>query len=88
MPWTELNNALAITQFYFSPSINPKNVSDSFGGTQDNGTQKYSGMLKWEDVVCGDGREVNWGHPKPRQEDSVPLHPLLNSYDDRYRRGA
>jgi uncharacterized repeat protein (TIGR01451 family) len=55
VPWTELNDALAITQFYFSPSINPKNVSDSFGGTQDNGTQKYSGMLTWEDVVCGDG---------------------------------
>lgn len=55
VPWTELNDALAITQFYFSPSINPNNVSDSFGGTQDNGTQKYSGMLTWEDVVCGDG---------------------------------
>jgi hypothetical protein len=30
-------------------------LSDSFGGTQDNGTQKYSGMLTWEDVVFGDG---------------------------------
>jgi uncharacterized repeat protein (TIGR01451 family) len=55
VPWNELNNALAITQFYFSPSINPKNIADSFGGTQDNGTQKYSGMLTWDDVVCGDG---------------------------------
>jgi uncharacterized repeat protein (TIGR01451 family) len=55
MPWTELNDALAITQFYFSPSINPKDVTNSFGGTQDNGTQKYSGMLTWADVVCGDG---------------------------------
>jgi photosystem II stability/assembly factor-like uncharacterized protein len=55
VPWTQLNNALAITQFYFSPSINPKDVTNSFGGTQDNGTQKYSGMLTWDDVVCGDG---------------------------------
>jgi uncharacterized repeat protein (TIGR01451 family) len=55
VPWTELNDALAITQFYFSPSINPKDVTNSFGGTQDNGTQKYSGLLTWDDVVCGDG---------------------------------
>src|SRR5207245_899700 len=48
-------NALAITQFYFSPSINPKDVTNSFGGTQDNGTQKYSGILTWSEVVCCDG---------------------------------
>jgi len=21
---------------------------------------------------------MNWGHPRPRQGDGVPLHPLLN----------
>src|SRR5262249_31939816 len=55
IPWTELNDTLAITQFYFSPAINPKDVTDSFGGTQDNGTQKYSGLLTWDWVTCGDG---------------------------------
>src|SRR6266700_8026583 len=25
-------------------------------------------------------RRVSWGHPRPRQGDAVPLHPLLNSY--------
>jgi uncharacterized repeat protein (TIGR01451 family) len=55
LPWTGLNNDLAITQFYFSASINPKDVTNSFGGTQDNGTQKYSGLLTWNNVVCGDG---------------------------------
>jgi uncharacterized repeat protein (TIGR01451 family) len=55
VPWTELNDALAITEFYFSPSINPKDVTNSFGGTQDNGTQMYSGVSSWNDVVCGDG---------------------------------
>jgi uncharacterized repeat protein (TIGR01451 family) len=55
VPWTELNNALAITQFYFSPSINPKDVTNTLGGTQDNGTQKYSGMLTWNEVLGGDG---------------------------------
>jgi uncharacterized repeat protein (TIGR01451 family) len=55
VPWTELNDALAITEFYFSPSINPKDVANGFGGTQDNGTQVYSGLPTWNDVVCGDG---------------------------------
>src|SRR5438552_3701734 len=55
VPCTELNDALAITQFYFSPSINPKDVTNGFGGTQDNGTQRYGGVLPWNDVVCGDG---------------------------------
>ena len=54
-PWIELNDALAITQFYFSPSINPADVNNGFGGTQDNGTQRYSGVLAWDEVVCGDG---------------------------------
>jgi uncharacterized repeat protein (TIGR01451 family) len=55
VPWTELNDTLAITQFYFSPSINPQDVTNSFGGTQDNGTQRYGGAMNWGDVVCGDG---------------------------------
>src|SRR5713101_3779483 len=25
-----------------------------------------------------------WGHPRPRQEDCVPLHPLLNGYWGRF----
>lgn len=55
MPWNELNDTLAITEFYFSPSISPGDVTDSLGGTQDNGTQKYSGVLTWDEVLCGDG---------------------------------
>jgi uncharacterized repeat protein (TIGR01451 family) len=55
VPWAELNDALAITQFYFSASINPADVNDGLAGTQDNGTQKYNGTLTWNNVVCGDG---------------------------------
>ena len=29
--------------------------------------------------VTREGR-MKWGHPIPRQEDCVPLHPLLKSY--------
>lgn len=56
--WTDLNggpNALNITQFYPGHSIHPSNNQVSFGGTQDNGTQMYSGTLVWQEVTCGDG---------------------------------
>ncbi len=53
--WTNLNATLAVTQFYPGFSIHPTNVNTAFGGTQDNGTEKYSGALAWDNVTCGDG---------------------------------
>jgi photosystem II stability/assembly factor-like uncharacterized protein len=53
--FTALNNTLGITQFYPGISIHPTNVSSAIGGTQDNGTDIYSGSLTWNDVLCGDG---------------------------------
>ena len=53
--WTALNSTLAITQFYKGLSISPTSVSTAIGGTQDNGTQLYSGSTIWEQVICGDG---------------------------------
>jgi hypothetical protein len=53
--WTELNNTLNITQFYGYFSIHPANSQLTYGGTQDNGTQRFSGALAWDEVTCGDG---------------------------------
>src|SRR5260370_31071415 len=53
--WTELNDTLSITQFYPGISIHPSNANISFGGAQDNGTQRYGGTLSWNNVTCGDG---------------------------------
>ncbi len=54
--WTDLNATLAITQFYPGISIDPTMATTAFGGTQDNGTQRYSGSLPWEELdPCGDG---------------------------------
>ena len=55
--WTNLNNpSLTLTQFYPSISINPSSPSNSFGGTQDNGSQNYQGGTGWVDnQLCGDG---------------------------------
>jgi photosystem II stability/assembly factor-like uncharacterized protein len=53
--FTALNNTLGITQFYPGISVHPTNVSSAIGGTQDQGTDIYSGSLIWNDVLCGDG---------------------------------
>ena len=41
--WTELNDTLAITQFYPGLSVHPSNPNLALAGTQDNGVQLYTG---------------------------------------------
>jgi len=55
LAWSNLNSTLAITQFYPGLSIHPANIDVAFGGTQGNGTQRYTGNLQWENVTCRDG---------------------------------
>jgi uncharacterized protein (TIGR03437 family) len=53
--WTELNDTLAITQFYPGLSIHPTNSNITYAGAQDNGTQRFGGTASWNNVTCGDG---------------------------------
>jgi photosystem II stability/assembly factor-like uncharacterized protein len=54
--WEAGNNAnLTITQFYPGHAVHPSDENISYGGTQDNGTEKYSGIPAWDHVTCGDG---------------------------------
>src|SRR5262249_43264251 len=53
--WTNLNTPLNLTQFYNGASIHPTNQLIGFGGTQDNGTQRFTGSQVWNEVACGDG---------------------------------
>jgi len=53
--WNDLNATVAVTQFYPGISIFPGNPNQGLGGTQDNGTQAYSGSLEWQQIACGDG---------------------------------
>jgi len=54
--WTDLNSTLNLTQFYPGNSIHPSNPQIAYAGSQDNGTQMFSGSLNWNDTaVCGDG---------------------------------
>ncbi len=51
--WTKLNNSLGVTQFY-SASANALGVI--VGGTQDNGTLRYTGNAQnWTSMFGGDG---------------------------------
>lgn len=53
--WTNHNANLNITQFYPGHSMAPATVDIGFGGTQDNGSQKFTGNLQWERILGGDG---------------------------------
>lgn len=60
--WTNRNATLGTLQFYPGLSVHPSNPAfRSFGGTQDNGLQRYNGgipsnLLQWDDTgTLGDG---------------------------------
>ena len=50
-----LNTTLALTQFYPGMAIHPQDPEIAIAGTQDNGTQFFSGAPLWTQVECGDG---------------------------------
>jgi VCBS repeat-containing protein len=59
--WDNLNNGnsgtdpLALTQFYTGISADPGMAAIGFGGTQDNGTLKFTDDTTWSSMTCGDG---------------------------------
>lgn len=56
--WAELNNTLGITQFYGAAVQNSTGVV--VGGTQDNGTLKFSGFTEgWTEMFHSDGGFVS-----------------------------
>lgn len=62
--WEELNTGLATIQFQ-SVDVHPWDKNIAYGGTQDNGTNKYTGNLEWLHVFGGDGgtTRVNYKNP-------------------------
>lgn len=52
--WRSLNPSLSITQFQ-SIALHPNNPNFVIGGTQDNGTNIFSGGLSWNLTRGGDG---------------------------------
>ncbi|MFH1011520.1 MAG: hypothetical protein V1784_09850, partial [bacterium] len=52
--WSALNNGLVTFQFY-AMGNSLQRPSECYGGTQDNGTNKYTGSTSWAEVYGGDG---------------------------------
>lgn len=52
--WIDVNTNLNITQFS-SCDLDPTNPNRAYGGTQDNGTNGYSGTVAWPHLDFGDG---------------------------------
>jgi hypothetical protein len=55
--WTDLNGNLNISQF-IGIALDPTNANIAYGGTQDNGTIKFTGSLGWNFSDGGDGGKV------------------------------
>jgi hypothetical protein len=62
--WTDLNGNLQITQFY-GVALHPTDANIAYGGSQDNGTEKYTGALAWTQVSQGDGGYVRVDSSNP-----------------------
>ena len=56
--YTNLNSTLAITMSYPGHGVNFSDENVMFVGTQDNGTQRFSGPLGWDIVTPGDGAQA------------------------------
>lgn len=55
--FTSLNATLSLTMFT-SLDLHPTNAAITYGGTQDNGTQRRTGNLTWHEFISGDGGQT------------------------------
>jgi photosystem II stability/assembly factor-like uncharacterized protein len=55
--WEWKNSNLTTMQFY-AIGLDPSDANYAYGGTQDNGTNQYSGTTTWDHIYGGDGGEV------------------------------
>jgi len=64
--WTQLNGNLSTIQFQ-GIAVHPTDVNIAFGGSQDNGTEKYAGTTSWTLVEGGDGGFVKFSKTNPNR---------------------
>ena len=79
--WEAVNNGIRTVQFQ-SVDVHPWDPGIAYGGTQDNGTNKFTGSSTWTNVFIGDGgvTRVNWKHPDTVYTEYVGLT-ILKSTD-------
>ena len=62
--WTDLNKGLVITEIEYMVS-DPGTSKWLMAGTQDNGTLRFTGTTKWEQVADGDGGDCGIDQQNP-----------------------
>ncbi|HTM55073.1 MAG TPA: hypothetical protein VL175_13650, partial [Pirellulales bacterium] len=62
--WTNLNSNLGVTQFE-GVALSPTDPNLVLGGTQDNGTIRYTGTQDWTETDGGDGGMVKFSQQNP-----------------------
>jgi photosystem II stability/assembly factor-like uncharacterized protein len=62
--WTHCNNGLVISEFEFV-AHDPGSSRRLIGGTQDNGTERWTGSPTWEHVADGDGGDCGINRTNP-----------------------
>lgn len=79
--WESVSNGMGTVQFQYV-DVHPWDKNIAYGGTQDNGTDKYIGTTAWQHVFTGDGgtTKVNWLNPDIVYTEYVNLA-ICKSYD-------
>ena len=62
--WTDLNANLGTIQFT-GIALHPTDPTIAYGGSQDNGTEKYTGNVAWTQLLGGDGGFVRVDQTNP-----------------------
>ncbi len=73
--WNNHNTTLAITQFY-AGSLHPTDPGFALGGSQDNGTDKFTGTTSWQQIFYGDGASSAISSSRPATHWAVSLKNL------------
>lgn len=76
--WQHCNNGLVITEFEYLAQ-DPNSAEWLIGGTQDNGTQRWTGSSVHEHVADGDGGDCGVNQSNP----NIVFHTYFNMYLER-----
>ncbi|HWP31453.1 MAG TPA: hypothetical protein VNK96_07005 [Fimbriimonadales bacterium] len=79
--WESVSYGLGTVQFQYV-DVHPTDPKIAYGGTQDNGTNKYIGTPEWLHIFTGDGgtTRVNWENPNIVYTEYINLT-ICKSYD-------
>jgi photosystem II stability/assembly factor-like uncharacterized protein len=80
--FTSLNGSLNLSMFV-SMAVHPTNPAISYGGTQDNGTQRrFANSNQWEEFATGDGGKVVINPVNPSQVFTTYVRGTIYRFND------